>query len=247
MKAKINETWDLEVPQDRADFYALRPNWERKRTEHMFQNINKGDVIIDIGTELGDFAAMYTTWGAKVVCVEPQPKYWPQIKQYFDLNKVKPLACFAGFASTKNEPNPPLADFELGYEGVWPLCALTPLEDWNGFRNVIETGISTPQLRLDQIVAENKVKQVDVITIDVEGAEFEVLKGAETVLSDYKPIVYVSVHPEMLQRDWGNSFDDICNFMKPLSYDWAFLDKDHEEHWCFFNTERGTLAEGVEL
>jgi FkbM family methyltransferase len=241
VKVKVNNTWALEVPEDRATFFAQRPNWEIKRTQSMFENIKKGDVVIDVGAELGDFPALYATWGAKVICIEPQPKYWPHIKNYFDLNKVEPLACFAGFASTIDEREPALADFELGYDGIWPLCALQPLEDWNGFRNVLETGVSTPQCTIDKLLADYGINHVDMLTIDVEGAEFEVLKGAEITLREAQPLVYLSFHPEMIQRDWGNNFDDITHYMQQFSYDWAFLEKDHEEHWVFFVNKKGKV------
>ncbi len=239
MKVKINETWPIELPDERADFHAQRPGWERKRTESMFKNIKKGDVLVDVGTELGDYDALYALWGAKVICIEPQPKYWPIIKQYFDMNGVQPLACFAGFASTVNEPNPPLADFEVGNDGVWPKVANLPLEDWNGFRNMIETGVSTPQLTLDELCSGNKV---DMITIDVEGAEFEVLKGAQRILTDDKPMIYLSLHPTMLAHDWGQTPEQLYEYLQGFGYDWAFLDKDHEEHWVCWNTKARKVA-----
>ncbi len=43
-----------------------------------------------------------------------------------------------------------------------------------------------------------------VITMDVEGAEFEVIKGAENVLREHKPIIFMSVHPEFMFESYRN-------------------------------------------
>lgn len=244
MRAKINDRWELNLPDDRADFHTRIPNWEKERMDSMYKNIVKGDVVIDIGTEVGDMAALFTLWGAKVVCIEPQPKYWPIIKQHFDMNDIQPFYCFAGFASTVSEPTPPLADFEIGNDGIYPKCANEPVEEWAGFRNVIETGISTPQMKLDDLITLGNIPAaVDVITIDVEGAEFEVLKGASGILTELKPIVYVSIHPTMLGHDWNVTKEDVIDYMTGLGYSSKHLFTDHEEHWVFWNPETTELAE----
>ena len=39
----------------------------------------------------------------------------------------------------------------------------------------------------------------DVIKIDVEGSELNVLEGAKNILTQYKPIIFLSVLPEHLK------------------------------------------------
>jgi FkbM family methyltransferase len=49
--------------------------------------------------------------------------------------------------------------------------------------------------RLDSLLLENGIKEVNWIKIDVEGAEFEVLKGAITILSSSKDIsLLIEIH-----------------------------------------------------
>jgi hypothetical protein len=48
---------------------------------------------------------------------------------------------------------------------------------------------------LDSLLLENGIKEVNWIKIDVEGAEFEVLKGAITILSSSKDIsLLIEIH-----------------------------------------------------
>ena len=51
----------------------------------------------------------------------------------------------------------------------------------------------------------------DLIKIDVEGAEVLVLQGARKVLSEYMPIILLSVHSDSLR-------EDCVSFIKGLGY-----------------------------
>lgn len=232
MNIKIAGKWPINLPNDRFNFHTQRTQWEVSRVDSIIKNIKNGDVLVDVGTEVGDYAALFTLNGASVFCIEPQPLYWPTIKSIFDMNKTEPLGCFAGFACNVTS-DPIQADFDTEYTGIWPNVSLGEVKDWHGFRNVIETGVCTPQRRIDDLLSERKLK-ANILNIDVEGAEFEVLKGSITTLNVDKPLVYLSLHAEMLMHDWSNSPEDIFNYMRELGYKWAFLGSDHEEHYVFF-------------
>ena len=233
MKARINDRWELELPNDRAVFHAEQKDWEKERLDSMYKNIRKGDVVVDIGTEVGDYAALFSLWGANMICVEPEPKFWPTIKQHFDLNGVKPLGCFAGFASDITDLNPPRPNFGAGNNGIWPFVAEGSPEDWHGFRNKIETADATPQTTVDDLMIE--YIGCDIMTIDVEGAEISVLAGANRIITTEKPLVYVSIHPEMMMNDYGATPQDLFRYMGTYGYRKHFIHTDHEEHWVFYH------------
>ena len=54
---------------------------------------------------------------------------------------------------------------------------------------------------LDAIVKESKLGRVDVIKIDVEGAEFEVLKGTAQTLDDYHPVLIIELEPQPFKSE----------------------------------------------
>lgn len=47
---------------------------------------------------------------------------------------------------------------------------------------------------LDKFIVKENIKRIDFITLDVEGAEMQALKGAETILFTQKPNLAISIH-----------------------------------------------------
>jgi len=84
--------------------------------------------------------------------------------------------------------------------------------------------IRVPICRLDDIVADRKV---DVIKIDVEGAELGVLKGSECVLADCRPTIVFESGPQ-LDEGLGYSRQDLWQWFTDRSY--AVLIPDRVAH-----------------
>jgi len=77
-------------------------------------------------------------------------------------------------------------------DGATPAASETGASIFNSIRRV---GLKLePQKRpLDAIVKEAKLERVDVIKIDVEGAEAGILRGAQRVLHEHHPIILCEV------------------------------------------------------
>lgn len=72
------------------------------------------------------------------------------------------------------------------------------------------------QTSLDIFCFEKKLLP-QVIKIDVEGAEYDVILGAHEILSTYRPIVYLSIHPKELSL-MGQSVEDLIHLLAELGY-----------------------------
>ena len=75
------------------------------------------------------------------------------------------------------------------------------------------------------------------ITIDVEGAELLVLRGAQKTLKENNVKVWVSIHPDLSQKDYKKSKNDLLEFMEKIGYQSELLGIDHEEHHYFSKHE----------
>lgn len=71
-------------------------------------------------------------------------------------------------------------------------------------------------ISLDKYFAPNQ--QIDFIKIDVEGADFDVLLGAENLLKKHQ-IKFIQIECSNHYALAGRSFDDVVKFVRPLGYD----------------------------
>ena len=150
----------------------------------------QGDIVIDIGANIGRYTIISSkrvgTKG-KVVAIEAHPGNFVILNRNIKLNQLTniiPLNYAAYSKETKIKLYVP--DEESGYTIYHTLMERTG-------KKFVEVNANT----LDYLLQLNEIRQEEVnwIKIDVEGAEFEVLKGATNVLSKSKDIaLLIEVH-----------------------------------------------------
>lgn len=59
---------------------------------------------------------------------------------------------------------------------------------------------------------------VHLVKIDVEGAEFDVLLGAELTLQEHGPALAVEVHASLMAKHFDRNADDLLDFLAQLGY-----------------------------
>lgn len=250
----------LEVPihkteDDRGFLYRLRlpyfyasqdslPYWERERTASMRANLKKGDILFDIGVEQGWLSAIYATFVGpeNMVLFEPASALWPNIKAIWEENDFSnPIAARSVLIGEKTE-NYSVPDT------LWPSCAQSDLwitrevTTWQdrmnyaylSFINGNAPSSGYPVISIDDFCSETQITP-EALTIDVEGAEMLVLKGAKQTLLDKKPLVWASLHPDCSAERYGYPISQINEYMAKLGYVGEQIAEDHEEHWIFYN------------
>jgi len=217
----FNYDYQIELPEPLAS-WDVYDYWEHQRTRHMAKTLKKDDLMIDIGAEYGWQTAVYQKM-CKLIIVEPNVDYFNNIRQIWEKNcDSKPEAIYVGLMSDKDLNNPEL------------------LTDWFDGTGELVTGLKyryigkdkgLPQMKVDTLVKKLK-KTPTAITMDIEGAELLVLRGAEKLLN--KGIkVWVSVHPDLAEKTYDIKPNEIHDYLKSLGYKGKLLGTDHEEHWYY--------------
>jgi len=145
-------------------------------------------VIVDVGANHGDFANAASTCfpEADVIVVEPLPKMQRCLEQTIRERRKKwrLLACALGaergrlplFVDEGDDNIGSLAGFSQEYLNTNPHARLS--------REVI-CDVRT----LDDVALEMGLTHIDLLKIDVEGFEFEVMKGANDMVEKTKAVI----------------------------------------------------------
>jgi len=143
--------------------------------------LNRGDCFIDIGANIGlmsIFASQCVGNSGKILAFEAHPETHELLQKNIQLNHIENIDTF---------------NFALGNE---PGKA-TIYDNWNvnrgGASLVIHsensTGFEVDVKTLDEVIQNDF--QPKMIKIDVEGFEFQVLKGAAKTIENAKPILII--------------------------------------------------------
>lgn len=223
----LNYDYTLILPEPLAS-WDVYDYWERPRVKAMERELKYGDTLFDIGTESGWCSLVYAkiVGPQNTVLMEPTPEFWPNIKATWQNNfNVSPLACYVGLLSNVSN------SYSVLPQHIWPDEAEGDLIDKNKYVYIHDNG-PTQQITVDDYVQKSGIIP-KALTIDVEGAEFLVLTGASGTLKDYKPKLFVSIHPDLMERDYGTTKKDISLLLSELGYKAELLGIDHEEHWYY--------------
>jgi len=81
--------------------------------------------------------------------------------------------------------------------------------------------------RLDDVLADEKVDQVDIVKLDVEGAEEQVIAGAPNLFYNMRPIWFVELVQERTDNFSGSAEKIFLNFIA-ADYEAFVLNSDYE-------------------
>lgn len=241
VKCLLNGKYELTIPRHRADRpeWYTSEGWEKARLDSMHDHIGPGDVVYYVGAEEGEMPALCQMWGAEVVLFEPNPKVWPNIKAIWEANGLDfPLACFEGFAGNKTKDDA----YSHVYVDDWMPNAYEEVIGNHGFKELYLEEEGYSQIEISHLVGygeDGHVKYPTAISIDVEGSEWRVLQGAESLLrSHLKPKIWLSGHPEFMFHQWGEYLTDLRNWIKGFGYKETLLDYKHEVHLFYEAVEK---------
>lgn len=185
---------------------ALRA-YEPTKTAALRSVIRPGMTFVDIGGNKGDFsliAAKAMGDAGRIVCVEPEPINVEWIRKSIERNRYASIE-LAPVALAERDGEDTLF---LGPKSGWHTLVEDP--------SLVVGTITVPIRTLDSLLAERGIGQVDVLKLDVEGAEDRVLAGAAATLSGVHPMtLLVDLHPKRVDtlgvceqlRGWGFTFN----------------------------------------
>ena len=181
------DKWDTTISQE----LILSGKWEDYETELFKKNIKPGDTVVDIGAHIGYYtviAAQLVGDKGKVYAFEPDPKNYQLLQRNVKLNGYSNVVLVNKAVSDKSGQ----AHLFLNNENTGDHRIFNPELD--------RRSLSIATTTLDDFF-KDKEKRVDIIKMDIQGAEARAFQGAMKVIARNRHIKLITeFYPQALQQ-----------------------------------------------
>ena len=167
------------------------------------QHVKSGDVVYDIGANVGFFsviAARLVGEQGAVYAFEPLPANAAQLRHNIDLNGFEQVHIFEYAVSNQSGQGELLIAANVGGSA---LSTADPPPDQTGIMPVEVVAI-------DDLIPAQVLRPPSAVKIDVEGAELDVLQGMRHTIEAHRPVIIYEVDAatqEYLQEKQSAIYD----------------------------------------
>lgn len=184
-------------------------HYEQKELELAGKLIPLNGVVIDAGANFGYHSLWFSRFCTKgnVYAFEPSPPLWVQLVAHLKLNPAATI-----------QPQHRALDATNGEQKFF-----VAKQDNTGMGGFVDTGnasgtvVQVPCIRMDDFISEKGITSIDLVKIDVEGAEIRVLKGMRHILQAIRPIVMVECSSATLAYH-GEKLSTLYEVMNSYGY-----------------------------
>lgn len=184
--------------------------------------LKPGSVFLDIGANAGVFSLAASQWvgsEGKVIAFEPSSREYRLLEENVSLNNLSNV-CLEKLAISNTNGSGALQIAVGQHNGQNTLCNEFAYE---GVSSGITEAVSLTTL--DQYVLEKKLSRVDLIKLDIEGAEYLAFQGAKNTLQKLRPALIFEIVKSALQKN-GIDIRDLEAFLDAVGYKTYCIDEE---------------------
>ncbi len=201
------------------DLYFLGPRYFDPEVRSLLPRlIRRGHSALDVGANIGIHAIVMAnaSISGQVLAIEPVPANVERLRANIRLNGLNNIIVIEAAASERSgsiEIHVPASG-----SSIQPYASVLPNSEFLSSSRPIEVRTAS----VDELVAEYRIRSLDLIKIDVEGFEGAVLRGAWSTLRDQHPVLIV----EYREAWWSHAGFDGMELQRDLysvGYEDVFL------------------------
>ncbi len=201
--------------------------YELPTTNFVRRVLKSGNIVVDIGANIGYmtlFCSKYVGSQGKIYALEPEQRNYRALQDNIQINSITNVIPLQ-LAATAEETTLKLylaSDNHGAHSTIFNESRLT---------TTFEEIQGKP---LDSIALAENITTIDLVKIDVEGAEYEVIQGMDTILKHQRPILVIELNHE-LQHGRGLTVEE---FKSSMAERWNYR--------AFSILESGMLVEATQ-
>jgi FkbM family methyltransferase len=177
--------------------------------------LSAGSIFLDVGANAGVFSVVASRWvtpGGRVYAFEPSAREYARLLDNIQLNGIEGIVTPVRAAMSATPGRAMLRVASAQYGGLNTLGTEFPYE------GVDTAGIEEVEVTtLDAFVERRALPRIDVVKMDIEGAEAAALAGAERTLSELRPALVLELFARSLATN-GASIGDVEQHLRDASY-----------------------------
>ena len=178
MLSWVYEAGDLLLPILYGDFSRIDEGpYEIENTL-----LEPGDTVLDCGANIGLFSSVAVQKGCKVYAFEPMPEAISYLREVKDMMGENLRICPYALSDKEGK-----AEFLVQNDD---LIGASLFEGHNSVDKRYTVDVTT----IDNFVDKFQLKRVDFIKADIEGAERDMIKGAEKTIKKYLPKISICTY-----------------------------------------------------
>jgi len=196
------------VPEDRKFWRKVAKNlWEPHTFKILDRCLSPHSVYVDIGAWIGPTVLYAAERCFSVYCVEPDSVAYERLLANLRMNRIRNVHPFHGAIGEKTGK-----------------LQISNVEDLgNSETRVSEDMIGDAGVVLSKSLSDYlswwKIAEVDLIKIDIEGAEFDLLTSLMALPESLRKKVYLSLHaPHFPERDRREKLVSVAEFARDYRY-----------------------------
>ncbi len=166
---------------------------EEDQIKFILDNLDDNGCFYDIGANAGYYsvaASLKLKKENSIFAFEPMPHFIEMVNHHAKVNNINNIKVFPYALSDKRG--------EVEFSNIQESSGNTYVQDSSLYQRSSDV-IKVKTIGLDDFLESTPGAQPPtIIKLDAEGAEFDVLKGAEQILKKYKPLMLLSTHDRHL-------------------------------------------------
>lgn len=171
---------------------SIHGSHEPFETELLSKWIKESDYVLDLGANIGYFTLIMSKLvgdSGKVFSFEPSMDNFEILKKNIKVNNCNNVIIENMAVGNKN------GEIKLYLSDNQSMHTL--------YENTISTNrsVTVPIIKLDDYYNKKSINKINVIKMDVEGAELDTLRGMSNILTENKDVVlFVEFNPESIKK-----------------------------------------------